>query len=327
VNTITCGSGNDVVVALGSSGDQITAGAGNDSFWLDNNAHETVTGQTRAQIAAGALHRVASFASFHAGSRTTAISSVLNGPVLPEPALTDRGMTYTSFSSDPLFSDAGPSPDDIAQGYVGDCYFLSTISSIAKVDATKIRNSIVDLGDGTYAVQFFNGNTPVYERVDAKLPTWGAGGPLAYANTGAQHSLWVALMEKAFAQFRGNTADYNNINSGWMSEVYSDFHASSTTIWSASNATSLFNQVQSLLASGKSVTMAINTPAAGALLIGDHAYSVDHVNVDTNGNMTITLRNPWGVVGVGNGPDNGGYVTVTAQQAYQSFSAVMAAAV
>ena len=103
-------------------------------------------------------------------------------------------MAYKNFATNPLFSDGGPSEDDIQQGYVGDCWYLSSLSSVAKVNPDRIRQSVVDLGDGTFAVQFFRNGQAVFERVDADFATWY--GQMAYANTGKGGSLWVAVMER-----------------------------------------------------------------------------------------------------------------------------------
>src|SRR5205085_4339148 len=102
--------------------------------------------------------------------------------------------------SHPLFASDGPKEDDIRQGKVGDCYFLSVLSSVAKIDPWRVRQSVLDLGDGTYAVQFNRDGRKVFIRVDADLPTW-ADGSLAYAHLGSQGSLWVAILEKAFVSF------------------------------------------------------------------------------------------------------------------------------
>jgi hypothetical protein len=150
---------------------------------------------------------------------------------------------------------------------------------------------------------------------------------LAYANEGQQNSLWVAVMEKAFAVYRDaqttQAASYNNINGGWMSEVYSDLGCNYTNIWSASSATQLLQELASALSKNDSVTMAVNNAPAGSGLISDHAYMVVSVQTDAKGNMTLTLRNPWGA----DGSPNGGYITVSATQAYEGFWAAMYAKV
>src|SRR5213078_806937 len=117
------------------------------------------------------------------------------------------------------FATTGPSGDDIVQGYVGNCWYLSTLAAIARTNANAIRQAVVELGDGTYAVQFASGNgTKAFVRVDGDLPTSSWGG-MQYAELGKQNSLWVAIMEKAAACFRqGGLVNYSDLDGGWMSE-------------------------------------------------------------------------------------------------------------
>jgi hypothetical protein len=87
------------------------------------------------------------------------------------------------------------------------------------------------------------------------------------------------------------------------------------------------NAIQSDLNAGDAVTVGILTPQNGAPLIGDHGYSVVSVTTDGNGNVTgLELRNPWGIVGVAGYAANGGYVTVTAAQAFASIEGFTAGA-
>ena len=59
------GAGDDILVNIGDSTcDSATGGAGLDTFWTDAARHETVTDLSPEELAAGANHRVASFASF-----------------------------------------------------------------------------------------------------------------------------------------------------------------------------------------------------------------------------------------------------------------------
>ncbi len=211
------------------------------------------------------------------------------------------------------------------QGQVGDCWFLAALSSIAKVDPTRIRQSIVDLGDGTYAVQFGT-STKTFVRVDGDLPapSWG----LNYAKLGAGGSIWVAIMEKALTSYRYPTsaANYANIGGGWMSEAYNDLGSGSNSIF-ASSETDWFNQISAALDAGRSVTLATR-PSALSNLVGNHAYVVDHVGYDQSGNAYLVLRNPWGMDGYSTTDGvNDGYVTVGLSIAYNSAGGVTTAIV
>ncbi len=301
VDVLNAGAGNDLVIDVNSTGiDHITGGAGEDSFWIKN--IDIVTDVAAVETAHGDMHKIGSFWGYHPKQ---------------QPTTTDNSMVYKDYSSHVLFSDNGPSADDIKQGYLGDCYFLSTLSSVAKVNQNVIRQSVVDLGDGTYAVQFNKNGAKIFVRVDGQLPTWY--NQLAYADQGAQGSIWVAIMEKAFAEFRTGGNAYGSLEGGWMEEVYEALGKHSNDLWSAASGNALLTWMQQQLAAGKSVTMAVGNVPAGAPLIGEHAYMVDAVMKDAKGNMTLRLRNPWGVDGAGSDGMNDGYVTITATQALAAF--------
>jgi hypothetical protein len=159
---------------------------------------------------------------------------------------------------------------------------------------------VVDLGDGTYAVQFVKNGVKTFVRVDGDMPTW-SWGALAYADQGAQGSMWTAVMEKAFAIFRRNTGSYGSIEGGWMSEAFTAVGRGNTSSYWQNSADSLMSWIQGELSKGRAVTYATTGNVAGGTpLIGGHAYTVDAVVMDGNGNLTLRLRNPWGVDGAGN---------------------------
>ncbi len=151
-----------------------------------------------------------------------------------DPKVTSGARGYQSFSGPnyPLFSDQGPSRDDVQQGDSGDCYLLSVLSSVANIDPNLIRQSVVELGDGTFVVDFHRNGSSVYVRVNADLPVASYG--LVYANLGSQNSMWVAVMEKAYTFFRSGNGTYQSIDSGWMDQAYSALGAASQSTYSVS---------------------------------------------------------------------------------------------
>ncbi len=308
VDYLNGGAGNDVVVNVNSSAsDHITGGVGEDSFWIKPT--DIVTDAAPLEVAHGDVHAVKNFTGYHPKQ---------------QPTTTNNAMVYKDYSGHVLFSDAGPSANDVKQGYLGDCYFLATLASVAKVNPNLIRQSVVDLGDGTYGVQFNRNGAKLFIRVDGQLPTWS--GQLAYADQGAQSSIWVAIMEKAFVQFRTGLNAYGSLEGGWMDESYQALGKNPNDLWSALTGNALLTWIQQQLAAGKSVTMAIGNVPAGAPLVGEHAYMVDAVMKDSKGNMTLRLRNPWGIDGAGYDGADDGYVTITSAQALAAFMGVTAAA-
>jgi hypothetical protein len=316
-DSLNGGAGNDVLVSVGDgSGDTLVGGTGNDSFWTDATSKDVVSDLSAAESTGDMLHRIASFTGYSSTTSSKSVSSV------SEPSLTSGATHYASFSNDPLFSSSGPRPDDIEQGQLGDCFLLSSLGSVAKADPNFIRQSIVSLGDGTFAVQF----AKTYVRIDAQLPV-NSGGGLAYANLGLQNSLWVPLMEKAYSIYK-DASNYSTLNQGgFMGDVYDSMGLQNNSIYSASSGSDLLTQLSKDMSLGDAVTFATtDTIAGGVPMIGDHAYMVDKVITNASGVPTsIRLRNPWGFDGAGNDGSNDGYVTLTATQALEVFSFATAA--
>jgi hypothetical protein len=247
---------------------------------------------------------------------------------LPDPVLTSAAIGYRNFADHPLFAVGGPSPDDVRQGSVADCYLLCVLSSVAEVDPNRIRNLITDDGDGTFTIHFTRNGRPTDVMVDADLPI-GSAGTTAYAHVDGDGPIWVALLEKAFAAVRTSQKSYASLNMGWMDEPYTLLGAASSGDYSATSPRALLEKVDVALAAGKSVTYGTRTPADGANLVGSHAYAVESIIRDADGApMSVKLRNPWGTDGyrVDDGV-NDGYVTISALQFYDSMIGYVQASV
>ena len=114
-------------------------------------------------------------------------------------------------TDEPLFRN-GPKPEDVRQGQLGDCYFLSSLAAIASQNPAVIREAMRDNRDGTVTVRFYNSfKEPVYVTVDKSVPQLGK--TVTDPNTGEKRmdyidvyskqsgdSLWVQIMEKAYVQ-------------------------------------------------------------------------------------------------------------------------------
>ncbi|WP_428940802.1 C2 family cysteine protease [Fontivita pretiosa] len=313
-------AGNDLLVAVGDSRyDRATGGGGLDSFWVDSSSTEQITDPGEDELLAGSVHRIAAFYGSRTSGTTTALSlssTELASQRFVDPAITSAASGYRNFSHLPLFSRYGPRVEDVQQGELGDCYLLAALGSVAKSAPQSIRQSLADLGDGTYAVQFVSGTAKVYVRVDGDLPV-RSDGYLAYAQLGIQSALWVAIYEKAWAFWRSGDGKYASIEAGHMGEVYRALGRGFSEIDSAISGTSLLQQLQAELLAGSAVTFGtIQNPPADVPVVGGHGYIVERVNVDSSGRVvSLTLRNPWGIDGAGNDGRDDGIVTITAAQA------------
>jgi hypothetical protein len=273
----------------------ITSAGTDVNAWIDS---------TDIYSGSGDVHRVASFA----GGISKAIGAALANP-------TDSGTTITVNAS--LFG-TGPVIGDVNQGEAGDCYFLSSLAAFAQQDPQLLVQSAVDMGDGTYTVQFISNNTPTFVRVSNAF----ASGPfdgLMYAHPGTDGSIWAAVFEKAFAYFRTGANTYASINGGWMGEAYSDLGVNSTEFLpSADSASSLYSMISTDLADGEEVTLATSSDAPN--LVSDHAYTVVSAYTNASGAMVYVVRNPWGVSG-DSLENSTGYATLTYAQLTANFDA------
>src|SRR5207248_661887 len=138
------------------------------------------------------LHKVASF-----------LNTALKDPTAPnliDPKVNADKGAYTNntvWDNRNLFPSTGPVVDDIRQGRVGDCYYVATLGAIAKASPDRIKESIIDMGDHTFAVRFYQSGKPVYVRVDDDIPLTKTGGSV-YAGSGTEGCIWSAMLEKAF---------------------------------------------------------------------------------------------------------------------------------
>jgi hypothetical protein len=212
-----------------------------------------------------------------------------------------------------LFSSSGvPSDNDVAQGDTADCYFMASLGQVALQAPTAIENMFIDNGDGTYTVRFFNNGVPDYVTVNRGLPA-ASDGSFAYANqyqygqpayvASSNNVLWVALIEKAYAQVaeegwsRSYAACYSNsydsLNYGNLEISFAQI--TGATAWAdyAQSDPASEAAVLAALAENQLVTMyTFGTFAAGAQtpLIAGHCYMIQSYDPTTG---LFTFVNPY----------------------------------
>jgi len=248
---------------------------------------------------------------------------------LADPAgMKGDNVQYRWVSGGRLYQD-GVGPADVVQGQAGDCYLLSVLTSLGRNHRELLKSAITPLGDGTYKVRFYQPDAqgqmqPVYVRVDGQLPF--RGNVARYARSPNQRELWVAVMEKAYAQWKGG---YEAIGRGGyagqvMTELTGRPH-SFQWIEPSQDAAQLYGQLQAALAEGKIVS--IGTPDSHALprgLVKAHAYAVLGVE-EKDGKQVLLVRNPWGNTEPGNDGRNDGFFRVTPQQLVKWFDSAWVA--
>lgn len=322
--TILGGIGNDTIVAMnGQATDVVDTGIGNSVVWTDsiNGVTDDINGSTSATSSSNVvIQAVSSFAN--------GASNVLDGGTFTEPTLLPGtpAQKYQPFANRPLFAPAGPTAQDVAQyvnpkgGGVGgtgttldDSWLLSGLAAIAKQDPAAIQDNVVYFGDNTYGVDL-GGN---FYRVDDQLPVNVIGETYtAYASLGQDNSMWVPIVEKAFAYYisQFGPASYSNLlaaNGGVADLVYAAFGATTygstalNGVGGFTTSTQLGTNIYDALNQGYSVsvnlTTAVNgtsaTTGAAVALAANREYTVLSVTVNpiTDVIVSVTLRDPDGV--------------------------------
>ena len=103
-------------------------------------------------------------------------------------------------------------PNDISQGELGDCYFLSVLSALAEfpenvkalIDTKKVNSA------GIYLLKFFVNGIPTPVIVDDHFPVKPNSTHICFAYS-KDEELWVSLLEKGWAKLHGT---YARVESG-----------------------------------------------------------------------------------------------------------------
>jgi hypothetical protein len=301
------GEGDDTIVSIGGTQIDNNYGQGGfDSFWIDAESTEYID-NTAYEQSSGRVHRVASFMNlrweFTSGDYQQSVSRELTGQTLIDPLPHTSGYGMADFSDRPLFAQNGPTMDDIFQGDIGDCYFMAPLSALAKTQPNRMRQLVVDLGDGSYAVHFKRNGQDVFVRVDGDLHTKSNGSP-AYAKLGQEDSLWVPIVEKAWAFFRRNQGTYESTASGggsgtaWYDALNLQSQAAETSIFA--NATAYLTWIRTRVAEGKAVILGgpanFANSAFEGVRRGQHIYMVNKVNTENGTPVSVELRDPYGAM-------------------------------
>lgn len=216
--------------------------------------------------------------------------------------------------------------NDVQQGQVGDCYFMSAIGAVAKANPQLLKNLIKGPDkNGDYEVtmyidgSFFSSRKPKKVKVSSEFLLKPDGTPL-YAGSGDKE-MWVMLLEKAYAILRKDEKywdsrvskledGYNKLKGGWGEEgieVLTGKEASTYWIKDLSND-EINTMVSTALKDKRPITTgtipgpkegvapdATQKAAIALHLVLGHEYFV--LSFD---GKNIKLQNPWNSAGKGN---------------------------
>ena len=209
-----------------------------------------------------------------------------------------KGQSYSVFS--------GIDPNDIKQGMLGNCYFLSALSALSEFpDRIKQIFKTQEINDsGIYAVYIcINGEfqTIIVDdhfpyNIEKKLPAFSKA---------KENELWVLLAEKAWAKVNGS---YENTIQGMTSEALRALSGAPCEFINhdAMEDESLWKTI--IEADGRNYIICASAGKGNLSkeeysslgLVSDHAYAVlqaREVNTTRGGEKgerLLQLRNPWG---------------------------------
>jgi len=242
----------------------------------------------------------------------------------------DDEAMFKDSQGNPAKDGSGIDPDDICQGYLGDCWLLSSIACLAEfpeaVYELFITKEVTE--DGQYTLKLFDPEADEWIEVtiDDYVPcSIGGDSPLfTSANSG---EMWVPLLEKAVAKMFGSYAAIEGGYSFYAFQILTGDAVQSAQVgddgwdmvsWTYDRATDecggemvdsisaeeMFEKLwvadQNKWIMGAGTDGVDESTAEGGInegggLVDGHAYSVIAVyKNDDIGAKIVRIRNPWG---------------------------------
>ncbi len=187
----------------------------------------------------------------------------------------------------------------------GDCVLMASLGATFAPQSNDAGNSssktinemLIDNGDNTYAVRFFNQQQAEWVTVDNRLATYD--GAIFGAST--QDGLWAPIIEKAYAQWF-EFKEGSSTKTGWDIMGNGDYYnvglqritgRTNTAYYKgAAGYDYSFTLIKDALAKGQAIMAGA---AKNPNLVEDHAYSVTNAYIDSKGQERVVVRNPWGI--------------------------------
>ena len=196
-------------------------------------------------------------------------------------------------------------PQDVVQGELGDCYFLSTLSALAE-NPKNITNIIHNskVSDGNYEATIYINGEPVKIVVDDSFPVANAS-KIAFAGINEiSGNIWPMVLEKIWAKcnksyediIRGNSSDAFEFLTPAPFDIYYHTQDISNSLFKIIQEASNNNEI---ILADITETKNTNLDTLSKMgLITNHAYSVLGTAVlkKPNGNeiQLIKMKNMWG---------------------------------
>ncbi|KAL4468366.1 hypothetical protein ABPG72_012260 [Tetrahymena utriculariae] len=192
-------------------------------------------------------------------------------------------------------------PNDIKQGILGDCYFLSSLSSLAEREMLikRLFETKTYQENGLYAIWLNIEGEWRCIVVDDHIPCKKKQPAFTRSNG---NELWVLLLEKAYAKAYGS---YYKIEGGNPAVALRDLTGAPYVNFDEKNPDSMFNFLEEHDKAGRGDILTCYTPSTEIReaqldvgLYSGHAYSILDVRriktQDGQEHRILQIRNPWG---------------------------------
>eukprot|EP01129_Flabellula_baltica_P016099 TRINITY_DN842_c0_g1_i4.p1 TRINITY_DN842_c0_g1~~TRINITY_DN842_c0_g1_i4.p1 ORF type:complete len:864 (+),score=217.92 TRINITY_DN842_c0_g1_i4:513-3104(+) len=185
---------------------------------------------------------------------------------------------------------------DVCQGAVGDCWFLSALSTVAQAGNEAIEYLFLNYNPelGFAQCRFFKNGDWIIVTIDDRIPT--KNGRFTYARCRDLNEVWVPLIEKAYAKLHGS---YESIESGVISNALVDLTGESSEAiiieygddyW---EVIKLSIEQKFFLGCAKADSKSDMEEDDGNGIIANHAYGILNA-VEIDNKKMVRCRNPWG---------------------------------
>ncbi len=239
-------------------------------------------------------------------------------------------MGNPNYTADNLYSGSGPSEvpraRDIQQDSLNDCYFVAPMAGLADLQPQRIKDAIsYDPDTGNFTVTLYRNNAGTAEPMQISVTQEELndnvlrGGGSTVDNGAGNTPMWPAVMETAFAKMN-DTNPTDNLNEGYQEIEFGHpgdaFFALTgqqgndidpSVFSTPEGADQAYKEISDALAAKQPVVMGSLIESTGSGedgLLDRHAYTVESIYKDTNGEMMVGLRNPLGQNNDGEAPDS-----------------------
>ncbi|KIK66127.1 hypothetical protein GYMLUDRAFT_257995 [Collybiopsis luxurians FD-317 M1] len=236
----------------------------------------------------------------------------------------------TQIFDKPQFFINGANSNDIVQGAIGDCWFVSALATMSTAEGLVEKFCVArDEKIGVYGFIFFRDGSWVTVIIDdflyTSIPKFEElsydeqtlyhhnkdvynrtarkdGRGLYFARSGTPGETWMSLLEKAYAKLHGS---YVSLSGGEACEAIEDLTGGVSTFYSTNDILDpdrFWNEELTKANQDRLFGCSyqpLNTNRSGNYnakingLVGNHAYSVLRA-VEVKGKRFVIVRNPWG---------------------------------